>query len=151
MTMTMEELEDHWPRLSSAEVCGLAGVTFRQLDYWDRTGILRPGVSAKGSGSQRRWSPAQVRSVWVAGRLSFLGARAPTIAAVVVQLEDWPLRRWHGRIDVTLDGLVVPEGRASADQHYVIDLKGCPLISEEEVARVQPGVSPPAKDAGPPA
>ena len=37
------------------QVCSLVGITYRQLDYWARTGLLRPSVSAaKGSGTQRR-------------------------------------------------------------------------------------------------
>ena len=34
--------------------CGAAGVTYRQLDYWARTGLVEPSVrAAHGSGSQR--------------------------------------------------------------------------------------------------
>ena len=36
------------------QVCAIVGITYRQLDYWARTGLLRPSlVDAKGSGSQR--------------------------------------------------------------------------------------------------
>lgn len=39
------------------EVCELAGVTYRQLDYWSRTGLVRPGVKeASGSGTRRLYS-----------------------------------------------------------------------------------------------
>jgi DNA-binding transcriptional MerR regulator len=39
------------------EVCGIVGITYRQLDYWARTGLVRPSVKdAKGSGSQRLYS-----------------------------------------------------------------------------------------------
>jgi DNA-binding transcriptional MerR regulator len=39
------------------QVCGLVGITYRQLDYWARTGLLRPSLTdAKGSGSQRVYS-----------------------------------------------------------------------------------------------
>src|ERR1700733_3205736 len=41
------------------QVCGLVGITYRQLDYWARTGLLQPSVSAaKGSGSRRVYSNA---------------------------------------------------------------------------------------------
>lgn len=37
--------------------CAAAGITYRQLDYWARTGLLQPSVRpAKGSGSQRLYS-----------------------------------------------------------------------------------------------
>jgi DNA-binding transcriptional MerR regulator len=41
---------------SSAQVCKLAGVTYRQLDYWVRQGLIEPTVAARGSGSKRRWT-----------------------------------------------------------------------------------------------
>ena len=35
--------------------CKAAGITYRQLDYWARTGLVEPTVRpAHGSGSQRR-------------------------------------------------------------------------------------------------
>lgn len=37
--------------------CAVIGITYRQLDYWARTGLVRPSVSeARGSGSQRLYS-----------------------------------------------------------------------------------------------
>ena len=34
--------------------CAAAGITYRQLDYWARTGLVEPSVrAAHGSGSQR--------------------------------------------------------------------------------------------------
>ena len=39
------------------QVCRVVGITYRQLDYWARTGLLRPSISdARGSGSQRVYS-----------------------------------------------------------------------------------------------
>lgn len=39
------------------QACKLAGITYRQLDYWARTGLVRPSVAdAHGSGSQRSYS-----------------------------------------------------------------------------------------------
>ena len=39
------------------QVCRVVGITYRQLDYWARTGLLRPSISdARGSGSQRIYS-----------------------------------------------------------------------------------------------
>ncbi|HUQ38624.1 MAG TPA: MerR family transcriptional regulator [Acidimicrobiales bacterium] len=35
----------------------MVGITYRQLDYWARTDLLRPSITeAKGSGTQRRYS-----------------------------------------------------------------------------------------------
>jgi DNA-binding transcriptional MerR regulator len=39
------------------EVCAIVGITYRQLDYWARTSLVRPSVKdASGSGSQRLYS-----------------------------------------------------------------------------------------------
>jgi hypothetical protein len=37
--------------------CQIAGITYRQLDYWARTSLVVPSIrSAAGSGSQRLYS-----------------------------------------------------------------------------------------------
>ncbi|MDQ4129651.1 MAG: MerR family transcriptional regulator [Actinomycetota bacterium] len=39
------------------QVCKIVGITYRQLDYWARTDLIRPSIAdARGSGSQRRYS-----------------------------------------------------------------------------------------------
>ncbi len=39
------------------QVCSIVGISYRQLDYWARTDLLRPSIAdAQGSGSQRRYS-----------------------------------------------------------------------------------------------
>jgi DNA-binding transcriptional MerR regulator len=39
------------------EVTKIVGISYRQLDYWARTGLVRPSVKdAQGSGSQRLYS-----------------------------------------------------------------------------------------------
>jgi DNA-binding transcriptional MerR regulator len=39
------------------QVCKIVGITYRQLDYWARQGLITPSVAdAKGSGSQRLYA-----------------------------------------------------------------------------------------------
>ena len=39
------------------EVCRVVGITYRQLDYWARTGLVNPSIrEAGGSGTQRLYS-----------------------------------------------------------------------------------------------
>jgi DNA-binding transcriptional MerR regulator len=39
------------------QVCKIVGITYRQLDYWARTDLIRPSIAdARGSGTQRRYS-----------------------------------------------------------------------------------------------
>jgi DNA-binding transcriptional MerR regulator len=65
--MTQAVAEDVLPGYSSTQVCEIAGVTYRQLDYWTRTGIVAPSVqAARGSGTCRRYSDddvAKLRSI----------------------------------------------------------------------------------------
>jgi DNA-binding transcriptional MerR regulator len=52
------------------QVCALVGITYRQLDYWARTGLLRPSIAdAKGSGSQRLYSYRDLIELRVIKRL----------------------------------------------------------------------------------
>ncbi len=50
----MDEVENGFSGARTAEI---VGITYRQLDYWARTDLLRPSISeARGSGTQRRYS-----------------------------------------------------------------------------------------------
>ena len=52
------------------QVCKIVGITYRQLDYWARTDLLRPSISeAKGSGTQRRYSYRDLLELKVIKRL----------------------------------------------------------------------------------
>jgi DNA-binding transcriptional MerR regulator len=47
-------------------VCDLTGVTYRQLDYWTRTGLLVPSIEAAvGSGNRRVYGYADLLEVKV--------------------------------------------------------------------------------------
>jgi DNA-binding transcriptional MerR regulator len=59
-----------------AQVCTLVGITYRQLDYWARTNLLRPSITdAAGSGSQRRYSYHDVLELKVIKRLLDAGLK----------------------------------------------------------------------------
>jgi DNA-binding transcriptional MerR regulator len=58
------------------QVCSVVGITYRQLDYWARTGLLRPSIAdANGSGSQRRYSYGDVLELKVIKRLLDAGLK----------------------------------------------------------------------------
>ena len=45
------------PGYRGPQVCKIVGITYRQLDYWARTDLVRPSVcDAAGSGTQRLYS-----------------------------------------------------------------------------------------------
>lgn len=48
---------------SATEVCLLAGISYRMLDYWIRLGKVRASVPARGSGTRRRFTAEDVEAV----------------------------------------------------------------------------------------
>ena len=49
--------EDDGIGFRGPQVCKIVGITYRQLDYWARTDLIRPSIAdARGSGTQRRYS-----------------------------------------------------------------------------------------------
>lgn len=79
---------DGTARFSTPDTCRMARVSFRQLDYWTRLEIVKPDTPAKGSGSQRRFTGAQVRDVAMVGRLRELGVSLDAIEEVLVAVRD---------------------------------------------------------------
>lgn len=83
--------------LSSAEVCDLAGISYRQLDYWTRTGHA-PGEDQRdtGRGNRRRWTARQAAVLAVMARLVSTGARPSECVELVAFLMDLPAPEWRG-------------------------------------------------------
>src|SRR3954451_24662902 len=58
------------------QVCSIVGITYRQLDYWARTDLVRPSIcDAKGSGTQRTYSFQDLVRLKVVKRLLEAGVR----------------------------------------------------------------------------
>jgi DNA-binding transcriptional MerR regulator len=67
--------------------CQIAGITYRQLDYWARTGLVVPSIrSAAGSGSQRLYSFKDVLVLKVVKRLLDTGVSLHNIRVAVEYL-----------------------------------------------------------------
>jgi DNA-binding transcriptional MerR regulator len=65
-----DEADGSTPGYRGPQVCSIVGITYRQLDYWARTGLLGPSISqAKGSGSQRVYSYSDLVQLKVIKRL----------------------------------------------------------------------------------
>ena len=60
---------------SSADVCAHTGISYRQLDYWTRTGRIR-GVGNPGSGDAREYTGEQLLAVGYASSLIEAGFTA---------------------------------------------------------------------------
>ena len=67
--------------------CNAAGITYRQLDYWARTGLIEPTVrGAKGSGSQRLYSFRDILILKIIKRLLDAGISLQQIRTAVAHL-----------------------------------------------------------------
>lgn len=99
--------------------CKAAGITYRQLDYWARTGLVEPAVrGAAGSGSQRLYGFRDILVLKVVKRLLDTGVSLQQIRTAVEHLRE---RGVEDLAQITLmsDGASVYEC-TSADE--VIDL-----------------------------
>ena len=125
---------------SALECADLARVSYRQLDYWLRRGVLLPHRPASGSGSRRQFARHEVSVVRLIGQLMAAGAVTEMCADVVEVVQCLPLDQWSGLLVVWPDGamqvldagtpLARPEGPAKAG--WVVDLAGCVVQPDEE-------------------
>jgi DNA-binding transcriptional MerR regulator len=99
--------------------CAAAGITYRQLDYWARTGLVEPSIrSATGSGSQRLYSFKDILVLKVVKRLLDTGVSLQNIRTAVDTLRA---RGVEDLAQLTLlsDGTTVYECTSSEE---VVDL-----------------------------
>ena len=99
------------------QVCKLVGITYRQLDYWARTGLLEPSLrQASGSGSQRLYSFTDVVQLKVIKQLLDAGMSLKKIRSAVEILKE-QLASDQPLTDVTLlsDGRTI-YAATSADE-----------------------------------
>ena len=88
--------EDERPGASPLDIgyrgptaCSAAGITYRQLDYWARTGLIEPSVrGASGSGSQRLYSFRDILILKVIKRLLDAGISLQQIRTAVTHLRE---------------------------------------------------------------
>ena len=66
-----------------------AGITYRQLDYWARTGLVVPSIqSASGSGSQRLYGFRDILVLKIVKRLLDTGVSLQNIRTAVEHLRE---------------------------------------------------------------
>ena len=102
--------------------CNAAGITYRQLDYWARTGLVVPEIrSASGSGSQRLYSFRDILILKVIKRLIDAGISLQQIRTAIEHLRK---RGVQDLTQVTLmsDGVSVFE--CTSDDEVIDLLRG---------------------------
>ncbi|MFB9619311.1 MerR family transcriptional regulator [Brooklawnia cerclae] len=99
--------------------CSVTGITYRQLDYWARTGLVTPEIRrADGSGTQRLYSFRDILMLKVVKKLLDAGISLHQIRTAIDHLRQ---RGVHDLSQVTLmsDGVSVYE---CTSDHEVVDL-----------------------------
>ena len=72
------------PGYRGPTVCRLVGISYRQLDYWARTGLVTPSVrAADGSGSQRLYSFTDLVELRIIKRLLDAGVSLQRIREAI--------------------------------------------------------------------
>ena len=107
------------------QVCKVVGITYRQLDHWARTGLLKPSLrAARGSGTQRLYSFTDLVQLRVIKQLRDTGISLAKIRKAIEWLrsemdEDLPLA------DSTLlsDGIDIwASDNSDETQQYLMDI-----------------------------
>lgn len=116
-----ETLDEHAPTVGyrGPTACSAAGITYRQLDYWARTGLVEPSVrNPTGSGTHRLYGFRDILVLKIVKRLLDTGVSLQQIRTAVQALRDRGVADL-ARITLMSDGASVYEC-TSADE--VIDL-----------------------------
>ncbi len=115
----MKEVEKGY---RAPQVCRIVEISYRQLDYWARTELMKPSLQqAKGSGTQRLYSFADLVQLKVIKRLLDAGMHLnrvrKAIAALPLQNSSWS---WEdGEVTLASDGASI---YALKSPREVIDL-----------------------------
>ena len=114
--MSPEEMEIGY---RGATACSAAGITYRQLDYWARTGLVEPSIrTASGSGTQRLYGFRDILVLKIVKRLLDAGVSLQNIRTAVDHLRNRGVTELE-RITLMSDGASIYEC-ASPDE--IIDL-----------------------------
>jgi DNA-binding transcriptional MerR regulator len=71
------------------EVCRIIGISYRQLDYWARTELVRPSIQdAQGSGTQRLYSFQDLVELRVIKKLLDAGVSLQRVRKAVEYLQN---------------------------------------------------------------
>ena len=102
-----------------ATACAAAGITYRQLDYWARTGLVEPSIrTATGSGSARLYGFRDILVLKIVKRLLDAGVSLQNIRTAVDHLRSRGVTELE-RITLMSDGASIYE---CASPNEIVDL-----------------------------
>ncbi len=107
MVGLLERIDTRPTEYSTQELIERAGISYRQADYWCRSGIISPSIrNCDGSGTQRVWSAVDVKIASLLGQLSAAGyTRLRDVGVELDSLRD-SLADFVGWAVVSTDGSV---------------------------------------------
>jgi DNA-binding transcriptional MerR regulator len=74
---------------SGTQTAKIVGITYRQLDYWARTGLLKPSLAeATGSGSRRQYSYRDLLELRIIKTLLDAGIKLESVRDVFTNLRQ---------------------------------------------------------------
>jgi DNA-binding transcriptional MerR regulator len=74
---------------SGTQTAKIVGITYRQLDYWARTDLLKPSIAeATGSGSRRLYSYRDLLELRIIKTLLDAGIKLESVREVFTNLRD---------------------------------------------------------------
>jgi DNA-binding transcriptional MerR regulator len=101
------------------QACAIVGISYRQLDYWARTGLVRPELrEAKGSGTQRLYSFTDLVHLRVIKNLLDAGVALPKIRKAIRYIAD-ELRTPLEKVTLMSDGKTI---FAATSDSEIVDL-----------------------------
>jgi DNA-binding transcriptional MerR regulator len=113
------ELPDEHVGYRGPTACQAVGITYRQLDYWARTGLVEPTVrSATGSGTSRLYSFKDILVLKVVKRLLDTGISLQNIRGAVDHLRARGIQDLAG-VTLFSDGTTVYECTSAEE---IVDL-----------------------------
>jgi len=133
---------------SGPRTAEVVGVTYRQLDYWARTDLVRPSMSdAKGSGTRRLYSYRDLVQLKLIKRLLDAGIKLESVRAVFEEL------RAHVGEEISSANLVIDGSTAmlALDDGQLIDLvhRGQGVLNVVSLGAVQKEVDASIRDLYP--
>ncbi|MEA2433184.1 MAG: hypothetical protein QOG54_641 [Actinomycetota bacterium] len=86
------------------QTCKIVDITYRQLDYWTRTGLVTPSLAeAKGSGTQRLYSFNDLLQLKVIKSLTDAGASLQKIRQAIEYVQNDMSDDWS-KVTIVTDG-----------------------------------------------
>jgi DNA-binding transcriptional MerR regulator len=86
------------------QTCKIVGITYRQLDYWTRTGLVIPSLAeAQGSGTQRLYSFNDLLQLRVIKNLTDAGASLQKVRQAIDYVRDHLHDDWS-KVTIVADG-----------------------------------------------